>query len=433
MYHGAVRVATPQVRGAGARALGSAAVLFVVGRLVAAPAAAEPRAQPIEDPCLARQGEACPAHALDPVYRALLRVERKEPGAVARVTQFGDSLTADDYIPGRGRARLQAQFGDGGAGFVYAGQPSRWYLLREVEHSASGWAVQSIIAGTSRDHLCGLGGAAFEAAAAGPSARFATLRKGPLGDKVSRFDVYYLEQPGGGPLVAQIDDGPEQRIETAGPAARSGFHAITVPDGAHALILRAAGPKVRVFGVTLEREGPGAVVDSLGTVGNAARFLNQIDPAHLAEQLGHRAPSLVIVFLGANEADYWGTDAAAISDYQAGYEKLLAQMRAGAPDAACLVMAPLDTDMEKDGKLVTKPALPRLVEAQKRAAAAQGCAFWDTFAWMGGRGSMAKWFKRGLSRPDYQHPTIPGGAKVADALYAALLHGYDEFVAAGGR
>jgi hypothetical protein len=61
-----------------------------------------------------------------------------------------------------------------------------------------------------------------------------------------------------------------------------------------------------------------------------------------------------------------------------------------------------------------------MVEAQKRAAAANGCAFWNTYAWMGGAGSSGAWFKSGWVVKDFQHPTTTGSMRIADALFAGL-------------
>jgi hypothetical protein len=90
-------------------------------------------------------------------------------------------------------------------------------------------------------------------------------------------------------------------------------------------------------------------------------------------------------------------------------------------------MAPLDSATQKDGEIVTKPVIPKMVDAQRRAAAAQGCAFWDTFTWMGGRGSMAAWHQRGLGADDLTHVSAGASRRVADALVDALLAGYAKY------
>jgi hypothetical protein len=68
-----------------------------------------------------------------------------------------------------------------------------------------------------------------------------------------------------------------------------------------------------------------------------------------------------------------------------------------------------------------------MVEAQLRAAKVSGCAFWNTYAWMGGRGSAIRWNRRGLLGADFHHLTVRGSARVADGLVDALLAGYGSY------
>ena len=46
---------------------------------------------------------------------------------------------------------------------------------------------------------------------------------------------------------------------------------------------------------------------------------------------------------------------------------------------------------------------------------------------MGGRGSAAKWFKRGFVGSDFQHLTRKGANKFADAVFDALMAGYKRY------
>jgi lysophospholipase L1-like esterase len=61
-----------------------------------------------------------------------------------------------------------------------------------------------------------------------------------------------------------------------------------------------------------------------------------------------------------------------------------------------------------------------MVGAQHRAATANGCAFWNVYEWMGGKGASRTWQQRGWLVKDYQHPTLQGGERLAEALYSAL-------------
>ena len=66
------------------------------------------------------------------------------------------------------------------------------YLVRDTDGS-----LQRLDAVTQKDGAYGLGGVTFHGSV-GASATFGTADKGDVGKKVSRFDVYYMEQPDGG-------------------------------------------------------------------------------------------------------------------------------------------------------------------------------------------------------------------------------------------
>ena len=93
-------------------------------------------------------------------------------------------------------------------------------------------------------------------------------------------------------------------------------------------------------------------------------------------------------------------------------------------------MSPTDQAMAQDGAYPSRPVMPLLVEAQRKAAHAEGCAFYSTYEWMGGKGSAAKWFKRGLVGSDFTHLTQKGANKLADALFDALMTGYQRYALA---
>ena len=125
---------------------------------------AAPSRDPIENP-----------GALDAFYEKLAAVEARRPSTLARVAVIGDSVVADDKIPSRLRARLQARFGDGGPGFVYVSPPSRWYHHRGVQVEARGFNTHTIVHEERPDARLGYGGAIFETRVGAATATF-TLR-----------------------------------------------------------------------------------------------------------------------------------------------------------------------------------------------------------------------------------------------------------------
>ena len=71
-----------------------------------------------------------------------------------------------------------------------------------------------------------------------------------------------------------------------------------------------------------------------------------------------------------------------------------------------------------------------IAEAQREAALANGCAFWDLRAKMGGKGSMLKWVAAGMAQADHVHFTAPGYRMLADAVFRDVMSQYDIFLQA---
>ena len=63
------------------------------------------------------------------------------------------------------------------------------------------------------------------------------------------------------------------------------------------------------------------------------------------------------------------------------------------------------------------------VKQRRELAKENGTALWDMWEAMGGRGSMAKFKRRGLCKFDYIHFTEAGGAWVGDRFVLALWRG----------
>ena len=130
---------------------------------------------------------------------------------------------------------------------------------------------------------------------------------------------------------------------------------------------------------------------------------------------------------GANEsADGF---AYPMDEYEQTMKQVLLQARRALPEAGCLVMGAMDRAHKARGSLRTLPIIPLIVERQRVAAAEVGCAFFDTYRAMGGRGSMAKWVRRGLGAADLTHPTTVGAEILGNWLYRALMQGFARYAA----
>jgi hypothetical protein len=68
-----------------------------------------------------------------------------------------------------------------------------------------------------------------------------------------------------------------------------------------------------------------------------------------------------------------------------------------------------------------------MVEAQREAALAEGCAFFDAVAAMGGPGSIRAWRRMSppLAEPDLQHLSMHGRDRLGAMIFDALMAQYD--------
>jgi lysophospholipase L1-like esterase len=97
------------------------------------------------------------------------------------------------------------------------------------------------------------------------------------------------------------------------------------------------------------------------------------------------------------------------------------QLRQASGGASCLIMAPLDRSERNGLGLVEGNRLiPRIIASQREIAGELGCAFFDTYAGMGGEGSIGTWASSGLAGGDLVHPTPEGAELIGRGLFDAL-------------
>jgi len=363
--------------------------------------------------------------ALDAFFAALAKTEAA--GGQTRICHYGDSPITNDGITSTVRRLLQQRFGDAGHGFILIDKPWGWYGHIGVTQDASrGWQSDPMFI-SKGEHYYGLGGVSFTANVAGITSSIGTATDGDMGRSVAAFEVYYLARPGGGDFDVEIDGQFNSRVATASEQIVSGFHRVSVDEGAHQLTIRTIGNgPVQLFGVVLESSRGGVEYDSLGVNGAFIGLLaHYLDANHWAEQLRHRRPDLVIIGYGTNESQF---ERLPMDQYEQDTRDVIRRIRAALPGVSILLVGPMDRGMRgAGGKLVTRPMIPKLIAYQRRLAAETGCAFFDTFSAMGGEGTVARWFdaKPRLMGGDFTHPTWQGAEIVGSLINDAIVKAYE--------
>jgi lysophospholipase L1-like esterase len=184
---------------------------------------------------------------------------------------------------------------------------------------------------------------------------------------------------------------------------------------------------VRLFGWVAEKP-TGVTYEALGINGAQASMILDWNEEVLKSNIERRNPALIVLSYGTNEAGHkdW-----TLESYRDMFSRMIERLRADAPTATILVSSPPDRAIRVRGKgWVTLDNMDMIVEAERQAALAQGCAFWDQRAKMGGKGSMGEWVLAGMAQNDHVHLTASGYHMIGDAMFRDLMSEYDLFVKA---
>lgn len=369
----------------------------------------------------------CRTYALDNFYASLRARAFGEKG-LTRWSQFGDSLVVGDTMTGELRRLFQQQFGDGGHGFIYIGQPLRAFGFENIRVGASeSWTIRTIVRHAAEGGgTFGLGGAEFRANDSS-NISIQSPRDGEIGKNLEHFDVLYSTPSNTttGTFRVTVDgDTHTERFDTVPDS--SGKQRFSVAPGEHRVSLFGFTSGLRFHGVISETSGPGVVVDNIGQVSAREEHLLKIDADHWREQLAVRDPDVVSFFYGVNAASSNGARLEGRGNYPANYREVLRRATDGASQRDCLVMSLLTRGTREGGSIAPTGAVAVLNRAQRRAAMASGCAFFDTTGLMGGPDGTKKWAdgKPTLLGADLAHPTPAGYREIARRLYADILDGF---------
>lgn len=342
---------------------------------------------------------------------------------LTRVLHYGDSTLAGDGISKTVRTRLKQRFGDGGAGFFVAGMDPRWMRRDDLRIGRDGeWDIHTILFGGNNGRY-GLGGVSARPRGVGAVHVSASRKGATLGRRV---EVYTNLARSDNALKLQING---QAVQSMNRNTLERFERWTIEleEDVSALKLSVLESGLEIYGIVTEF-AHGMTWETTAVVGIASGSMRQFNAEHLAAQTQTRAPNLIILMLGGNETGHGGLASPDGRLYREGYLSALATVRRGAPQAACLVMAPLDQAFQgDDGRIRSKPVMSKMVQVQREAAHEAGCAFWDSWSFMGGNGAFARWLSQGMAWTDLVHLTEKGLARVGDALTEAVLAEYEHW------
>lgn len=348
-------------------------------------------------------------------FEQLYQLE-SDKGRSLHVLQYGDSHTASDDWANQLRVMFQGRFGNGGAGFSYAGRPFAGYRRFDIRGGQTArWETEGLLT-KGLDGFYGLGGVSITAQRPGEMVY--------LDAEGTRAELSYLQQPGGGSFRVFVDGAEVANVETNGDTAPGYWSMDLAGGGARRFTVETLSSlPVRLFGWISERVG-GFTYETLGINGAQANISNRWDEKQLQAHLEKRNPALIVFAYGTNEA---GNKDWTSATYSAMFREVLGRFRKMAPAASFLVVGPPDRAQRSNRKWVGVPKLDVIVEAQRSVALELGCGFWDLRSRMGGDGAIQRWVYAGFAQGDFVHLTGAGYRLVGETLYRDLMAHYDAF------
>jgi lysophospholipase L1-like esterase len=337
--------------------------------------------------------------------------------APVHVLQFGDSHTASDDWVNSMRQLAQAKFGDGGPGFVFPGSPFRGYRRFDVRGANSySWHTDGTT-GSPGDGRVGLG-IAIETSRPGQTVSLEATG--------ARTDLYYLQEAGGGAIDIAANGLDGTQVVASGDSELGVWTHDDTAGPSHFLLRTASYAPVRILGWAVDNP-TGITWETMGINGAQAGIVNGWDDSLFEALIASRAPALVILAYGTNEAlsPKFSPD-----EYRETFRNMIRKVRRATPVAGILVVGPPDCYLRRRRSLGPFPWLDQVIEIQRRVAIQEGCAFWDWRQRMGGAGSKQQWVLSGYAQADYVHFTSAGYDLLGKALFSDLMFQFNTFMKA---
>jgi lysophospholipase L1-like esterase len=179
-----------------------------------------------------------------------------------------------------------------------------------------------------------------------------------------------------------------------------------------------------VFGIALDGT-TGVAMDNISARGAAGYEFSKGDQSLLARMYAELDARLLILQYGGNTLPNIKT-AEEAERYGRFFGGVIARLKKLIPGVCVIVIGPSDMSIKDGEDYVTRPFLEEVRDAMKANALAQGAAFWDMYAAMGGRNSMVSWVQADppLAADDYTHFSPLGARKVGELFYTALINEY---------
>ena len=378
-------------------------------------------------------------------------VRRSGSGRPLAVLQIGDSHTAADFLTGQLRRLLQAEYGDGGAGYLVPGRPRSGVRNSALKIQASpGWTYTSLQGAKDNRSQFSLSGYEATTSASGETLTYTADGRVPW----DQIEIEAVMQPGAGAFTVSLDGKVEGQFDLAASETQRIVFRLTPEHAAVdrvqsiAVTTTSTNP-VRISGLSVRNLSSGVSVSAIGFPGATVDIVNKFDGDNLRQELRRLNPDVVLMAFGTNEGFNDNLDPAA---YRENFRRALGRIRRAVPAAQIVLVAPPQASRlpasckARAAKAVCQAGEPavtgtvaegedrscvwrtpvnlgRVREVQRKIAEEDKLVFWNWAEIMGGgECGPHEWAKASpaLMADDHVHMTIAGYRQSADRLAPVL-------------
>ena len=356
-------------------------------------------------------------NALARFYQALSSKRR------VNIAYFGDSFIEGDLLTGSLRYLLQKEYGGNGVGFVPINCVTAGFRTTVIT-SASGWGEHCLTDEVFDHSKQGLSGYYF-IPQANATATFSSRTAEHQTDTCSEA-AFYFRTDGNLKFTTTINRQTTEQHSATGSSDIQKI-AVTGKIGHIRITINNPGTNTVFFGVTLDKENSGIVVDNYSLRGISGETLKSIPAKTLTDFDKLRHYDLIVLQYGLNVATKTGHD---YDYYKKRMTAVIKYLQENLPESDILLVSIGDRAAKINGEMTTMPGVKNLIATQQAIAADCGIAFWNLMDVMALDGGIVEYVNSKPSKAnlDYTHINIRGGDVVAKHLFETIEYGKEKYL-----
>lgn len=362
--------------------------------------------------------------ALTSFFQKLKNLRENKTGTI-HIVHIGDSHIQADVFSGKLRQDFQTTFGNSGRGLIFP------YKVAKTNEPSS-FKTSSNVAWQSKRNVfpdqpmpIGISGVTIETGDTSSELKLVVKDQGGLDYSFNKLTLFHAKNDENFDFAVYDSLYHEIGYVSTSAGSTNKFTSTLLFDKPYKQVMLKSCPRntsqtcARIYGILLENSQPGVLYSMIGV--NGAEFRHFNASVYFTEQLSALKPDLVIISMGTNEGFAASFDK---EKFYSQIDSLVSSIKRSNPGAEFLLTTPGDSFRKSRKGRVKNPNMLIARNTIISYCKQNNLACWDLYAVMGGYGSMANWFKAGLTAKDKLHFNTRGYLIQADLMYAAILNSY---------